>query len=638
MTATRSFVPIVGVVGFHHARGPEIESWFGVEDGIDPAIDDDWSFLPFMALSDGAHAATEDFSYFTLRRRRSSKGPATSVFGISCTRQIDSNALVHRPADVTRSTVQKAVVAIAHSPQCFGQLREKLSMVTGAWFAQKDFTDVDILKKFQESLVTNLRDSDDDRDQYLGLPLRELIYEYKHQTLVLFKCCLLQPKMLFFGSRCERLCMMQFSLISLIPGLLRNLEDCADPDFDSYEKKIIKPTSLKSSERSSLLSYMGLPLQLFGKGSLFGPYTPLQQLDVLADFGTKSYIVGSTNSLLLQQKDRYSDILINLDESTINITSSSLRNALALSAADRRWIDFLTQTITSTWDENNPSRPKTLGYMGSEEFIRLQFEEYLLALLSSVKYHIYLENPQNSPLLSIEGDPSLDFNTEWIHCWRQTSSFALFAAHTDSHLFDIVEPRHPTTGNLSFEDIQRRLALQIQTLHLDERLASSKELLNKHLATGHKKVSTAFTSLWADIEAMREAQRNRNQTGATKTTTTTDENFHLPSSETISTETKPPTPSHRFAARAPDLSIAHASVAAAGQKAGAYFSSWGTWASERRKGWATRTTTGNGGEEGGRGEDVAARVREKRSWDSGLGRSAMRKEAKGGDGIGRLDA
>jgi hypothetical protein len=48
------------------------------------------------------------------------------------------------------------------------------------------------------------------------------------------------------------------------------------------------------------------------QGSLFGPYTPLQQLDVLADYGTKSYIVGSTNSLLLQQRDRYSDILINV--------------------------------------------------------------------------------------------------------------------------------------------------------------------------------------------------------------------------------------------------------------------------------------------------------------------------------------
>jgi hypothetical protein len=45
---------------------------------------------------------------------------------------------------------------------------------------------------------------------------------------------------------------------------------------------------------------------------MFGPYTPLQQLDLLADDGTKSYVVGSTNSLLLQQKDRYSDILINV--------------------------------------------------------------------------------------------------------------------------------------------------------------------------------------------------------------------------------------------------------------------------------------------------------------------------------------
>ena len=79
-----------------------------------------------------------------------------------------------------------------------------------------------------------------------------------------------------------------------------------------------------------VLSFMGLPLQIFGKvggllralkvsktysklqGNLFGPYTPLQQLDLLADYGTKSYLVGSTNSLLLQQKDRYCDILINV--------------------------------------------------------------------------------------------------------------------------------------------------------------------------------------------------------------------------------------------------------------------------------------------------------------------------------------
>ncbi len=61
-----------------------------------------------------------------------------------------------------------------------------------------------------------------------------------------------------------------------------------------------------------------------GQGSLFGPYTPLQQLDMLADYGTKSYIVGSTNSLLLQQKDRYSDILVNVSKSHMTLNLSAL--------------------------------------------------------------------------------------------------------------------------------------------------------------------------------------------------------------------------------------------------------------------------------------------------------------------------
>jgi hypothetical protein len=50
------FIPLVTVVGFHHARGPEVETWFGVPEGSDPAAEYDWGLLPFMALSDGAHA------------------------------------------------------------------------------------------------------------------------------------------------------------------------------------------------------------------------------------------------------------------------------------------------------------------------------------------------------------------------------------------------------------------------------------------------------------------------------------------------------------------------------------------------------------------------------------------------------
>lgn len=52
----KGFIPLVTVVGFHHARGPENEAWFGAPEGIDPAIKYNWPLLPFMALSDGAHA------------------------------------------------------------------------------------------------------------------------------------------------------------------------------------------------------------------------------------------------------------------------------------------------------------------------------------------------------------------------------------------------------------------------------------------------------------------------------------------------------------------------------------------------------------------------------------------------------
>lgn len=45
--------------------------------------------------------------------------------------------------------------------------------------------------------------------------------------------------------------MMQFALISLIPGLMRHLQDSADPAFNSAEENTVMPTSLKTSERSS---------------------------------------------------------------------------------------------------------------------------------------------------------------------------------------------------------------------------------------------------------------------------------------------------------------------------------------------------------------------------------------------------
>ncbi|GAO15209.1 hypothetical protein UVI_02006990 [Ustilaginoidea virens] len=560
--ANKGFSPLVTVVGFHHARGPEVETWFGADQGIDPAMQYNWPLLPFMALSDGAHASEEEFSYFTLLKPKTNAEPATSLFGISCTRQLDSSHLITRPADVTRSTVQKAVVVIADSPQHFGMLRERLSIVTQAWFAQREFTDTDILRRFQESLADTrargITGQESERDLHLGMSLRELIHEFKWQALVLLKCCLLQPK---------------FSLISLIPGLIRNLQDCADPELNSYEEKLAQPTSLQSSNRNSLLTFMGLPLQIFGKGGFFGPYTPLQQLDILADFGTKSYIVGSTNSLLLQQKDRYSDILINLDEDTVNITSPSLKAALALTPADRRWIDFLTHEVNETWDDADPSRPKNMQYVGSEEFIRSQFEAYILGLISSVKYHNFLVNQGEgsgpSSTLAADADPADDFGHEWVEAWSRTENYRMWNAHTDTNLFAVSEPKHPCAGGLTIEDIQRRVADQFKDLHLDERLAQGRDILGRNLAAGREKASSMLGKLYSDMEYLRESQRRR--------------------AEEARAQPGPmPPPPEKGPLYPVDLAKAQQTVHSASAKASAYMSSWATWAGEKRKsrgGW-----------------------------------------------------
>jgi hypothetical protein len=324
------------------------------------------------------------------------------------------------------------------------------------------------------------------------------------------------------------------------------------------------------------------------QGSLFGPYTPLQQLDILADFGTKSYIVGSTNSLLLQQKDRYSDILINLDEGTINVTSPSLKAALQLSTPDRRWIDFITQNVNDTWDESNPSRPKTMGYVGSEEFIRVQFEEYLLSLISAVKYRAHLarhaQNPRIMLLPEIDGDPSLDFGAEFVEAWSRTENHRIWNANTDSHLFDIVEPKHPCAGGLTIDDIQRRITQQVQDLHWDERFAQGREVLGRNLAAGREKASTLFNKLYADMEALREAQRKRNEEARAQ-----QQQQQLQSGSGGGSE--------KNGGTGVDLAKAQQTMQAVGSKAGAFVNSWAAWAGEKRRAaWGGKSSTASGGD------------------------------------------
>lgn len=264
-----------------------------------------------------------------------------------------------------------------------------------------------------------------------------------------------------------------------------------------------------------------------------------------------------------------------------------------------------------------------MRYVGSEEFIRLQFEEYILSLIAAVKYHDYITPGGKGAadvilLPHVEGDPSLDFGAEWIEAWKTTENHRIWNANTDSHLFDIVDPKHPCAGGLTMEDVQRRIADQVKELHLDERFALGKEVLGRNLAFGREKAGTVFNKIYADMESFREAQRRRTEEAAARGAA----GARASSSSSASTPTLANSPHHAtnpsgdplsptgsFAGV--DLSKAGQTVSSVGARAGAYVSSWASWAGEKRKtgfgaGWGAAAASSSSGGKGAAAREAGA--------------------------------
>ncbi len=605
---TKDIVFGVCVVGFHHIRGPEVEYWVGPDDDKSQL----WPYLPFQSLPDGTHAFNENFCYFTLLYDEVNKVSPTAVpiktkkdlndteddtdpsknyenvttlFAISCNCQIRADQLA-KSAEITRSTVQKSVVIILRKP-VFGSIlvRDKLEAVTKAYFSQKEFENREIIDDLYNSLKSLFQDGFPESELYGRMSLRQLIYNFQQKTLIIFKALLLEKKILFFGASTEELCLSQFSLISLIPKLLMNLEDCGSPLLTRYEDKLKPPSSLSWLDDNSRLTYMGLPLQIFGKGGLFGPYTPLQQIDDLKSPKMKYYCIGTTNSLFISQKDQFADVIVNVDTNTVEIVNSSLNGPLSLSWNDKKWIDALSKEVTTSWDPYDPSTPKDNGYIAGEDYIREKFKEYLMCLLTSSKYNDILMKYGNKPPDDLKrnasGNPLNLYNSKWVEQWRRTNNFRLFNEFTFEELY-LEEPRH--VG----EDLTSSIVSPFATMfqkpdmkNIDQKVTPAKEAITKSWNAGSNRVSLVLSNLNKNDNKAESTSSKRISTGSTKSSlkspsSLSSTRFSLSlldnrSSKDLSTDT-----------------IDSSSTQVSTQQPQGYLSSWSNWATNKRKEWANK--------------------------------------------------
>ncbi|PNI35761.1 AVL9 isoform 2 [Pan troglodytes] len=195
-------------------------------DGHDShTLPEEWKYLPFLALPDGAHNYQEDTVFFHLPPRN---GNGATVFGISCYRQIEAKALKVRQADITRETVQKSVCVLSKLP-LYGLLQAKLQLITHAYFEEKDFSQISILKELYEHMNSSLGGASLEGSQvYLGLSPRDLVLHFRHKVLILFKLILLEKKVLFYISPVNKLVGALMTVLSLFPGMIEHgLSDCS---------------------------------------------------------------------------------------------------------------------------------------------------------------------------------------------------------------------------------------------------------------------------------------------------------------------------------------------------------------------------------------------------------------------------
>ena len=197
---------------------------------------------------------------------------------------------------------------------------DRLGVVTRALFSQKDFSDTSILDDFHSSLEPSLRGQMTESGLYMGetgtrmtcstmfsdqlvcrnkfagigtqLPSTnartgESAYvaeegkkPHRRVSRILLRSCQSADNVLWPPSRALMYLSVllghahpwydhrQFYvsvILTSMPGLLHNLDDSGSPPLAYRAQTLQRPNSLKTSDPKSMLAYMGLPLDLFGK-------------------------------------------------------------------------------------------------------------------------------------------------------------------------------------------------------------------------------------------------------------------------------------------------------------------------------------------------------------------------------------
>ncbi|KAJ1921840.1 hypothetical protein IWQ60_006671 [Tieghemiomyces parasiticus] len=514
---TKDMVLGLLVVGFHHQQGPIIEYIYPPLDDptcrLSPYIHtkrlprkstdshasgspeytdtfeliESWSSLPFYALPEGAHKHDEDICYFHLPTLASAEegAPAvaarpsaapTAVFGISSYRQINSNDLVVRTSDITRTFVQKAVVLILAKP-VFAYVQDQIADISHLYFGQRDFTRTDILQTFYRQIVHHLAPPIP-REYYTSkTTLGFLTTCFKHHALTLVKLVLAGAKLLFVDDKAEHLCRFQYSLLSIFPYALTALP------WRLFAARDLPVGGRTVAAGGRLIDH----IEFFDRHSLLEPYFSMVELKQVESPDLVSCLAGTSNEWVAKNASKNFDVLVDLRAGRLDYVNEAMAEVGALTAADRRFMGRLAKQR----EAGGPPRPSRKSRASFDEYVaddyredqlRALFQDYVERFLTTYQWSRAQRSAISLPE-ALRGDFGAAFVDAWDHTLtRRVWAQAVPAEWRPSARF----LGHPGAGAGVLEDTRFLLAQQLGESDLASGLPMSpvREGLRSMLSAG----------------------------------------------------------------------------------------------------------------------------------------------------------
>ncbi|KAK9396532.1 AVL9 cell migration associated [Crotalus adamanteus] len=516
------------VVGFHHKKGCQIEfsypSLIPGESHNSNSLPEEWKYLPFLALPDGAHNYQEDTVFFHLPPR---SGDRSTIYGVSCYRQIEAKALKVRQADITRETVQKSVCVLSQLP-LYGLLQAKLQLITHAYFEEKDFSQISILKELYEHMNSSLGGSSLEGSQvYLGLSPRDLVLQFRHKVLIIFKLILLEKKVLFYISPVNRLVGALMTVLSLFPGMIEHgLTDCSQyrPRKSTSEEdhgQYLKPSSHTSPE-SSESDWETLDPNLLEDPNLKEGECEITSVAGQTEFLLQESVISKSVPITIQpqpntghtvlvpglisglEEDQYGMPLAIFTKGYLCLPYMALQQHHLLSDVTIRGFvagatnilfhqqkhlsDAIVEIEEALVQIHDPDLRKVLNPTTAD----LRFADFLVKHVTENRDDVFLDGTgweggdewiraqfgsYLHALLAATVEPDSekilsDFGTTFVAAWKNTHNYRVWNSNKHPALTE-VNPSHPFQGQYSVSDVKLRLSHSVQNSERGKKIGNA---------------------------------------------------------------------------------------------------------------------------------------------------------------------